>query len=580
MVEHGNKHRRNTVEAGDLLLIDAGQRLLGGEIGHGTQGRAMGHGGGHGEGHAEAVEHGNLHHHAVGGGQTHAVADALAVVDHVVVGEHNALGEAGGAAGVLHVAHVMGRYIGGQTPNLFHRYGVAAFQRLLPGDSAGLFEAYGDDIAQEGQTVGMQLLAFRGCSQFGTQLVDDLLVVAVAVALLQNQRMRIGLFQQILRLMDFVGGVHGYQHRADLGGGPEGDVPLRQVGSPHGHMAAGFYAKGDQRTGKVVHVLAELSIGAGIVEGGVFDGQLVGEFRDHAVKHAGEGHVDELILLPHIAAVMAQGVVEGVAHVPAGIFKLIHVGDEMGEDDLAVVDLFGPFQLPHGGDIAVVIDGRQSVHQVSNGQRALADGAVFAVRIGIAQMHMADVGAEVLDGLGSGFLALTHGVVHIPDDADLVTGKMVHELGKAGGIGIDAGGLDEHGHALFLGNGQQGVDDGAHVVLIVAGGVCAHVGHAQVGSGIHELLQGFHGGVHVAGDIDGAVKAGYRDARLVQGAHGGGDGILMEGAAFFKEGLVLMGVIDLYAGKVHVFGCRHPFFPCAVFPAAGGKAQLHASTSS
>ena len=72
--------------------------------GHGD---AVGHGGGHSQHHAEAVEHGHLNHHPVGGGQIHAVADGLAVVDHVVVGEHNALGEAGGAGGVLHIADVV-----------------------------------------------------------------------------------------------------------------------------------------------------------------------------------------------------------------------------------------------------------------------------------------------------------------------------------------------------------------------------------------------------------------------------------------------------------------------------------------
>ena len=43
----------------------------------------------------------------VGRGEIHAVADGLAVVDHVVVGEHDALGEARGAGGILHVAHVV-----------------------------------------------------------------------------------------------------------------------------------------------------------------------------------------------------------------------------------------------------------------------------------------------------------------------------------------------------------------------------------------------------------------------------------------------------------------------------------------
>ncbi len=77
------------------------------ERGDGGHGGAVGHGGRHGQHHAEAVEHGHLDHHPVCSGQIHAVANGLAVVHHVVVGEHNAFGETGSAGGVLHVADVM-----------------------------------------------------------------------------------------------------------------------------------------------------------------------------------------------------------------------------------------------------------------------------------------------------------------------------------------------------------------------------------------------------------------------------------------------------------------------------------------
>ena len=63
---------------------------------------AMGHGGGHGQHHAEAVEHGHLDHHPVGGGEVHVVADVLAVVDHIVVKMPSATAEAIDAEGWLH----------------------------------------------------------------------------------------------------------------------------------------------------------------------------------------------------------------------------------------------------------------------------------------------------------------------------------------------------------------------------------------------------------------------------------------------------------------------------------------------
>ena len=86
VIEHGDKHGGNAVEAGDPLLVDAGQGGFCGEIRQGAKGCAVGHGGGHGEHHAEAVEHGHLDHHPVRRRQSHPVTDALAVIDHIVVG--------------------------------------------------------------------------------------------------------------------------------------------------------------------------------------------------------------------------------------------------------------------------------------------------------------------------------------------------------------------------------------------------------------------------------------------------------------------------------------------------------------
>ena len=53
------------------------------------------------------MEHRHLHHHSIRRGKIHSVADRLAVVDDVVVGQHNAFGKARGARRVLHVANVV-----------------------------------------------------------------------------------------------------------------------------------------------------------------------------------------------------------------------------------------------------------------------------------------------------------------------------------------------------------------------------------------------------------------------------------------------------------------------------------------
>ena len=58
--------------------------------------------------HAEAVEERHRYAQLVLRGELHAVADGFAVVDYVVVGQHNAFRETGGAGSVLHVDYVVG----------------------------------------------------------------------------------------------------------------------------------------------------------------------------------------------------------------------------------------------------------------------------------------------------------------------------------------------------------------------------------------------------------------------------------------------------------------------------------------
>ena len=172
-----NKHRRHAVKAGDLLLIDASQRGFCGEVGHGTHGCAMGHGGGHGKGHAEAVEHRHLDHHAVGGGKTHPVTDTLAVVDHIVVGQHNALGEAGGAGGILHVANIIRLYQGGASAHLFPGDQGRAGEHLLPGKTTIHIKANRYNVFKERQLFGVERLACLQGFKLGAKRFNDFLIV-------------------------------------------------------------------------------------------------------------------------------------------------------------------------------------------------------------------------------------------------------------------------------------------------------------------------------------------------------------------------------------------------------------------
>ena len=207
MPQQRDKHRGHAVEAGDFLLVDARQGGLGGEIRQRHQRGAVSHARSHRQHHSETMEHRHLDHHAVGGGQVHPIADAFAVVDHAVVGEHHALGEPCGTRGILHIADIMDVHGGGAAAQFLHGDALGALQCVLPRDGPLLAIAHGDDVAQERQLAGVELLPRTRLRQFGAELGDDARIVGVPPALLQHQCVGVGLLEQILRLGDLVGGV-------------------------------------------------------------------------------------------------------------------------------------------------------------------------------------------------------------------------------------------------------------------------------------------------------------------------------------------------------------------------------------
>ena len=187
MIEHSDKHRRHTVEAGDALVVYAGERGLGGEVRNRTESTAVSHHGGHREYHSEAMEHRYLYHHTVCGGQIHSVTDGLTVVDDIAVGEHNALGEARCTRGVLHITYVVGSDEGRTAAYLLTRNERGAREHLLPIETSVHSKADGNDVTKEGQILRIEGLSGLEGLELGTELLYDLLVVDILTILNHNE---------------------------------------------------------------------------------------------------------------------------------------------------------------------------------------------------------------------------------------------------------------------------------------------------------------------------------------------------------------------------------------------------------
>ena len=378
--------------------------------------------------------------------------------------------------------------------------------------------------------------------------------------------------------MDLVGGVDRDQNRAQLGGGPEGDEPFGDVGCPDGDLAAGLDAHGNQGPGEGVHIITELLIGSGVIQGGVFEGILVGEFLHHAIQNLREGQVDQFVLFPDVLAGAVMVEVEGLLFA-SGAVEAVHVVDEVGEDDLHLLNVFQPLRLPLQGDEAVIVDRGQGAHKIVNGHGAFADQVVGAGVVGIPQMHMADIGAQIFDGGVAAFAEVPVGMVHVPQDAQLVAGALVQKAAQTGGVGIDAAGLDQQGHVPAPGFLQQDSQVLPNLRLIIVEGAGADVGNPGVLGHFHQALQPGDCGIAV-GQVIGCVEAGDSQLLFVKLTDSGCGLIFVEGTAAVQQGVELGQVIDFDAAEAHIQCQIHHFFPGEIGPATGGKGEVHASSSS
>ena len=226
---------------------------------------------------------------------------------------------------------------------------------------AVLAEAHGDDVAQVGQAMAVQRRAGSGLNQLGAKLVDDLLIVAVAPALFEDQRVGVRLPQQILRLVDFVRRIDRHKHRADFCRRPEGDIPSGHIRCPYRNVVAALYTHCNERARKSVHVVAELWVGPCIIELRIPERILVRELLAHPIEYVREGLVNEHFFAPYVFSRFCVVVLQ-----KRMIFLLIccHVMHKLWENDTRVGQLRCPAFYPFKRNVAVVANALQRAEHI------------------------------------------------------------------------------------------------------------------------------------------------------------------------------------------------------------------------
>ena len=130
----------------------------------------------------------------------------------------------------------------------------------------------------------------------------------------------------------------------------------------------------------------------------------------------------------------------------------------MRKDDLDLVNPLDPGGIPQKGNISVVVDGAESVHQILHGQAALAGQLGYGLSVFltvIVNVHVTHIGTQIRNGL-LGVLAGFHtGAVHVPDGGKPVVGELVQKVTKLCGACVGSGGFHQDGHRTFVHDGKK-----------------------------------------------------------------------------------------------------------------------------
>ena len=192
---------------------------------------------------------------------------------------------------------------------------------------------------------------------------------------------------------------------------------------------------------------------------------------------------------------------------------------------------------------------------------------------------MADVCAQVGDGLLGVLAADEVGGVHIPQGGQLVAGEVVQHIAQARGAAENAGGFQQQHHPGLRGRRDRLRQKIAHFrcagVRVGIAGLDADVRHAQPGRDVDAFADfGQRFGRVAHGGRTHGVHARDRQLLLVQPAERGGGGVFVKRAVFFGEQRAV-DVVQLDSLEPQVAGNIAKIVERAVVPALGRKRKLH-----
>ena len=356
VVQLGDEHGGHAVDRRRLLLVEGLKHQLGVELLHDEHGAAVGEAGHDPQHAAEAVEERHRQAHTVFGTELLSLADVEAVVQNVAMGEHDALGEARGAARVLHHDHVvvvelaLGPFQGAV------RLVLAEQQKFRHAvEAAVLLGPHVDEVLEEGVLLGMEEAALH-VQRLGHQIADDLQVVHIAVGIDHAERLHVRLLQHVVELVGLVHRVHRDHDHADLRGGVHEGEPVGDVARPHAQMIARLHADGQEALGQSIGSLVEVLVGPAQVAIGVHDELVIGIDRhlllqvgadgqlrvQRIIGRPGNGSVGRLVLFRHRSL--------------PGLERRVNTGQEF-----SILSIVRSYLVGHDG---IVVDGLAGAEHV------------------------------------------------------------------------------------------------------------------------------------------------------------------------------------------------------------------------